>query len=544
MMKHSIITMLWCVFLCTLVGNLTAQVTLTSSDIPIVVINTNTQTIVNEPKIMADMGIIYNGPGNRNYMTDSFNNYDGKIGIEIRGASSQQYHPKKSFGLETWDSLGNSIDVPLLGMSTENDWCLIANYIDKSLINNSLTYYTWQQMGWYGSRHRHVELVINNQYQGVYLLVEKIKRDSARVNISKLKSTDTTGDQLTGGYILAIDLLAGSGNQGWTSQYDACGVYGSGVYPQFQVVYPDSNSLMPVQLNYIHSYVDSFETALINNQFDPITGWQRYADINSFVDYFLMQEFSKNVDGYRASTYFYKDRASLNGKITMGLVWDYDRGWDNASYATGSSATGWCWPFGDNYTTPNPLQVPRWWEHLLLDTNFTKALRCRWEQLKFTVLGIATLHGYADSMAVYLNESQLRNFTKWPILGQVIFPNPSPVPSTYSGEIAELKNWITARWTWLDSNIPGAAINCSFVGVSEESAGGEVILFPNPATNVVNIRCSENISLHRLVICNVNGQTQSDLTFIGNSYSLDVTGWTSGLYFILVDDSNHKLIIE
>jgi hypothetical protein len=521
-----------------------AQVTLTSSDIPIMVISTNSQTIVDEPKIMADMGIIYNGPGNRNYMTDPFNNYNGKIGIEIRGASSQQYHPKKSYGLETWDAAGNSIDIPLLGMPAENDWCLIANYIDKSLINNSLTYYTWQQMGWYGSRHQHVELVIDGQYQGVYLLVEKIKRDSQRVNISKLQNADIAGDQLTGGYIVAIDLLAGSGCQGWISDYDACGANGAGVYPEFKVIYPDFDSLQPAQFAYIHSYVDSFETAINTQQFDPLTGWQKFADINSFVDFFLMQEFAKNVDGYRASTYFYKDRNSNGGKLTMGLVWDYDRGWDNASYATGYMPNGWCYPFGDNYSIPNPLQVPKWWENLLLDSHFTKALRCRWEQLKFTTLGISTLQAYADSLGAYLNESQGRNFTQWPILGQVIFPNPSPAPATYQGEIDELKNWISARWMWLDANIPGAAVNCNFVGVSETNSVYDLTIFPNPGTDDVTLSWSSGAEVHQIVLLNSLGETVSNFSVSVNTVHLDVSDLLPGLYFILADTEKRKLIVE
>ena len=523
---------------------LRAQVTLTSSDIPIIVINTNSQTIVDEPKIMADMGIIYNGSGNRNYMTDPFNNYNGKIGIEIRGASSQQYHPKKSYGIETWDVNSNPIDVSLLGMSTENDWCLIANYIDKSLINNSLTYHTWTQMGWYGARHQHVELVINGQYQGVYLLVEKLKRDPQRVNISKLQNADISGDQLTGGYILAIDLLAGSGCQGWTSNYDGCGTYGAGVYINFKVVYPDYDSLQPAQLGYIHSYVDSFENAIIGNQFDPITGWQKFADINSFVDYFLIQEFAKNVDGYRASTYFYKDRNSHGGKLTMGLVWDYDRGWDNASYATGDNAAGWCWPFGNNYTTPNPLQVPRWWEHLLMDTNFTKALRCRWEQLKYTTLSVASMQAYADSMAGYLNESQGRNFQQWPILGQVIFPNPSPVPTTYQGEINELKNWISARWTWLDANIPGSAVNCNFVSVHEFNLQSGSVIYPNPADRSVNISCPGSSENHEIQLFNANGELVYRSSESQSNFTIDLSALKPGIYFIMIDEDRKKLIVQ
>jgi CotH kinase protein/Secretion system C-terminal sorting domain len=521
-----------------------AQVVLTDSDIPIIVINTNSQVIVDDPKIMADMGIIYNGPGVRNYMTDPFNNYNGKIGIELRGASSQLYHPKKSYGVELWDASGIERDTILLGMPKESDFCLTANYIDKSLLNNSLTYSLWQQMGHWGPRHQNVELVIDGNYQGVYLLTEKIKRDSLRVDISKLLPADTTGDQLTGGYIVTIDQQAGSLNYGWDSQYDAYGANGVGVYPHFICTYPD-NGIMPQQAAYIHSYVDSFETALLNGQNDPLTGWQKYADINSFVDYFLVQEFSRNVDGYRASTYFYKDKQSTGGKLTM-LVWDYDRGWGNASYAFGNDPAGWDWPFGDNYPIANPLQVPKWWDRFLQDTLFTKALRCRWEELRNTTLSVSDLHAYADSMAQYLNESQQRNFTKWPILGVLIFPNPSPVPTTYAGEIDELKTWITNRWNWLDVNIPGTAVNCNLVSnLASPNEKHNLILYPNPTSDVLTLQWDVPLNNPATIsVADLTGKIvlESVAPATSDQLRLPVGDLCSGVYFVRIVTSEGAVV--
>jgi hypothetical protein len=97
--------------------------TFSSSNLPIVIINTGGQTIADEPKIMADMGIIYNGPGVRNNVTDNKNNYNGKIGIEVRGKSSQQF-PMKSYSVELWDAAGASVSKSILGMPGESDWVL------------------------------------------------------------------------------------------------------------------------------------------------------------------------------------------------------------------------------------------------------------------------------------------------------------------------------------------------------------------------------------------------------------------------------------
>jgi hypothetical protein len=183
----------------------------TSSNLPIVVVETFGAFIPDNPKIMARMGIIDNGDGERNELTDPFNGYDGFIGIERRGSSSQWF-PKKSFGLETRNIIGEEIEVPLLGMPEESDWILNAHYTDKTLMRNVITYDLARKMGGYASRTRFCELVINGQYWGVYAFMEKIKRDNNRVDIARLEPGDTTGADLTGGYILKIDKITGSGN--------------------------------------------------------------------------------------------------------------------------------------------------------------------------------------------------------------------------------------------------------------------------------------------------------------------------------------------
>ena len=165
--------------------NSSALVNLTSSNLPIVVIDTNGQEIPNEPKLDVHMGIIYNGEGQRNYITDPFNEYDGFIGIELRGNASQMF-PKKPYLFETRDELGNNLNVSLLGLPKENDWILRAAYIDKTLLRDALAYEMARDMGRWASRSRHVELILNGEYWGVYVLVESIKPDVNRVDIARM----------------------------------------------------------------------------------------------------------------------------------------------------------------------------------------------------------------------------------------------------------------------------------------------------------------------------------------------------------------------
>ena len=133
------------------------------------------QQIVDEPKVPARMGLIDNGEGVRNNLSDPFNAYDGAIGIELRGSSSM-FFPKKSYTVETRDDQGKDRDVELLGLPEEEDWVLHGPYSDKSLMRNVLTYELARRLGSYASRTRFVEVVLNGGYVGVYVLMEKIKR--------------------------------------------------------------------------------------------------------------------------------------------------------------------------------------------------------------------------------------------------------------------------------------------------------------------------------------------------------------------------------
>ncbi|HVZ95441.1 MAG TPA: CotH kinase family protein, partial [Chitinophagaceae bacterium] len=232
-----------------------AQVNFTSSNLPVIVINTNGQTIPDDPKITADMGIIYNGPGVRNNITDSFNEYNGKIGIEIRGQSSQMF-PMKSYSVELRDTLGESVDKSLFGLPEESDWVLYAPYTDKTLMRNFLAYTLSNSLGHWAAHCRFVEVMLNGSYAGIYVFMEKIKRNSGRVDIKKLKSSDNSGDAVTGGYIFSIDKDA----DGWFSSYHPNDDPNANI--QFSYVYPKIEDITTQQQAYIKSYVDSFENAL------------------------------------------------------------------------------------------------------------------------------------------------------------------------------------------------------------------------------------------------------------------------------------------
>jgi spore coat protein CotH len=505
----------------------------TSSNLPIVVITTNNgQTIPDDPKIAAVIKIFNKGSGQRNYLTD-VPEFDGHLGIEIRGSSSQQF-PKKSYGIESWDALGNSVDVSFLGMPAESDWILNANYTDKSFLRNVMAYQLWQNMGHYATRYHFVELILNGQYAGIYIFSEKIKRDKNRLDIAKLSTTQNTGDEVTGGYIFKVDKQTGSGGLGWTSSYRPLESSWQTVYYQYE--YPKAEEITTQQRSYIQSNVYAFETALKSANFaDTLTGYRKYAKEDTFIDYFLVNELSKNVDGYRISTFMNKERDSKGGKIRMGPVWDYDIAWHNANYCEGDITTGWAYKFPcpDDY-----WQVPFWWSRLLEDPRYVNNLACRWQNLRQTALSSAWFDNYIDSISGQLMEAQQRNFTQWPILGVYVWPNPWPYPSTYMGEVNALKTWMHNRLSWLDANMPG---NCNqSYGIAETEAENTFNIYPNPVSDNLNIefRTTRKSSVG-IIIVNQQGLILTNIKHTARSSgewaeSFTVSSYKPGVYLLRI----------
>lgn len=454
--------------------------TFTSSNLPIVIINTNGQTIVNEPKITADMGIIYNGEGKRNNITDSLNHFKGKIGIEIRGSSSQMF-PKKQFGVETRDASGEDLSVSLLGMPEESDWILSAQYNDKTLMRDVLTYSLSNSFGRYASRSRFCELVINGQYQGVYILLEKVKRDKNRVNISKLDSTGVTGEALTGGYIIKIDKLDGTGNDGWYSTFAPFA--GSSFKILYQYHFPKPEDITPAQKTYIKNFILNFESNMMMPEYaDTVNGYSKILDVSSAVDYFLINELSKNVDGFRLSFYMVKDKDSKNSKLILGPYWDYNHSFGNSDYYDGALINGWQLSYlttNSSFKSTDQFQPPFWWNKLLQDKNFMEKVKTRWVELRKNQFSLKTINTFVDSIALHLSESQVRNFVRWPILSTYVWPN-AYVGGSYTNEITYLKKWIADRIYWIDIELTGTSLGISNNDMISPSEFALMQNYPNP----------------------------------------------------------------
>ena len=281
-------------------------------------------------------------------------------------------------------------------------------------------------------------LVTWDDYVGVYVLMEKIERDPERVPIEKLSVDHATEPEISGGYLLKKDWLEEDGSYFHTQHYDDALVF----------VDPGPQSITDSQRAWIAAYVDAFEGVLSGSGFsDPETGYAQYIDPDTFIDHHLLVEMGRNVDGFVLSTYLHKDR---QGRLCMGPIWDYNGALGNADYFEAWFTAGW---HTDNPEFPadNPTGY-RWYERLFEDPVFVSAHAARWHELRAGPLGTQTLIADIDAAAALLTEAQLRNFERWDILGEYVWPNAEgwDQRQTHDAEVAYLKEWLTARLQWMD----------------------------------------------------------------------------------------------
>ena len=418
--------------------SVSVDVDFNQSNLPIIMIDTYGNVIPDEPRIDAYMGIIDNKNG-INSVEDNFNNYDGKITIEKRGNSSQEQE-KPPYRFETVNNQGENNNVELLGLPEENDWILYAPWSDKSLLRNVLIYNLSNEMGRYAPRSKYVELYLNKEYKGIYVLMEKIKRDKNRVAISSLNQDENFGDDMTGGYILKFDWEeTGDNNGGFNSLIDGM---------RYNYHYPKADEITSQQMNYIQKYINDFEIIMNSNDYDSEDGYLKLIDVNSFIDFIILQEISRNVDAYGLSTYIYKDKESINDKLIAGPIWDFNHGFGNCDYYNAWKTDSW----NISYLYDDMDQRAFWWLKLWNDETFNIKFKNRYKELRMSVLSTNNIHAKIDNFVTLLGNSVDRNYEKWPILGQYIWPN-YQVFETYQEEISYLKNWIDNRLNWMDSQL-------------------------------------------------------------------------------------------
>ncbi|CAA0108606.1 Uncharacterised protein [BD1-7 clade bacterium] len=435
-----------------------------NSNLPLVVVEKSVKSIPDEPKVLVKMKLIDSDASN---ILDDVNNLDYGFdeehryaGIERRGFSSQGF-AKKQYGVELWQSdeaelggypLGSSEDrldedkavddqaTPLLLMPKEEDWVLSAPFSDKTLMRNYIAYGLAADIsGLWHPRTSFVELFFkvgdNVDYRGVYLLTEKIKRDKGRLDINKLKEDEVDGDDLTGGYLVELTSSRRVKDHEKTIRVGK---------KTLVVAYPKAKNLQSEQQSYIEEYFNQFIDALYgDNPDDPENGYATLADVDSFIDYLLINELFKNLDAFLFSTYFHKDK---DGLLVAGPVWDFNISSGNNATSTARkqdhSPEGWM--YTNHWIAERLYQSPK----------FVTEFRARWKNLRAGMLSDAAMEERIDSAFEELNQgAAARNFQKWDVLGHRVVGNQIPKSQSHLEEVRYFKQWMLQRLLWIDNHI-------------------------------------------------------------------------------------------
>jgi hypothetical protein len=416
--------------------------------VPYVIIQSEVE-IEDEPKQKATMSIRQNNQ----------TIFKSDIGIEIRGAVSQMYD-KKSYGFELREKDDKDTSLAILGMPKNATWVLHGPFGDKTLLRNSVAYKISNNIGKYAARTSFIELEINKEYLGMYVLMEKLKRNDKQINIAKLTPKDESDEEITGGYIIKLDKTVGDAggdpsnyneSNSFRSKFNDKGRASSNSKSNFLYDYPKAEKITPNQKKYIQDYINGFENALASADFEsPQKGYQQYIDTDSFIDFFILTELFQNHDGYRLSTYLQKDRGK---KLQMGPIWDFDIAFgSDMGFCGGMNDHAWVFQY-NQYCGGDPWLVPFWWKRLIQDEAFKTKLQSRWKSLRDSQLADNQLDKVIDDYTKYLTENGIvtRNFEKWNILNRRITPNSTK--GSHEKEINRMKSWLKEHAQWIDTEI-------------------------------------------------------------------------------------------
>ncbi len=469
-------------------------------------------------------------------------------GVHLRGETSAGF-AQRPYGLEVWDNKEQDKAVSLLGWPAESDYVLISNYNDKSVIRNMMPFDLKRQLSGDGSamKEQYVEVFFKQNgsgplayadYRGIYVLTEKIKRDKDRVNIDKLDPCDGVFTNtpavddigvISGGYIFRKDKASPE------AAFTTNGGTASGttyVAQTFQIVEPNEPST--AQQTYLKGYVNRFEAALYGASFaDPVNGYAKYLDVQSWIDGHLWVEIFKQIDGYRLSTYMYKDR---NGKIKYSPLWDYNLSTGNGSPAGGYAApleqpNSWYYTSLGNDANPyhprlfqDPLFLRAYWDRywqlrrgMFSNANVIATIDRYIAQLKGAPAGVTTLitngTGIWPNSVPTLDNPIGRHHARWQRLGVYDWPNATnPTlrvnwetnydpnsftvtqdPFAQTSETTFVKIWMLRHFAWMDdqSTSYGGTVrnqkppNFSLYGGEVNSGYNLVVTEPNTTAGTI-----------------------------------------------------------
>ena len=339
--------------------------------------------------------------------------FSAAMGIRGRGNSTWSF-PKKPYKVKLKEKAS------IFGMGADKEWALLANYSDRTLMRNILAMKMSEICGFEWTPHMYsVHVYLNNKYQGVYTLCEHKKVHKDRVDI----------DLDTGDVYLEIEQQQDETTCWWT---------GMGV----PMMFSDPEEPSAELLAEIQKWFSDFETSLYSEYLaDPNKGYAKYIDVDSFINYYIVQEIAKNTDGnLRKSSFITKKKGE---KLVMYHLWDFDLTFGN---------TGWLSsPDGFYIKDYNPSCTPgdNWFNRMFTDPAFVKKVQDRWNELYPQFMA---LNDFIDEQAYILDKAQKENFKVWSINDVVDWVG-MPSLGSYKAEVEFLKDFYTERLEWLDKEI-------------------------------------------------------------------------------------------
>lgn len=345
-------------------------------------------------------------------------------GMKVRGRGNSTWGMAKKPYRFTLDEAA-----PVLGLPKAKKWVLLANYSDKSLLRNFVAFSVASTLDGleYPVHQYPVNLYLNGEYEGIYGLGEQVETGAGRVSIEKPDDSPETS------FFIEVNMRIDSETEKGVLGKDFF-MSPSGLKLEYKT--PDTDVVSDIQRKNIAAFIAEAEKAILAGE-----GYERYIDVDSFIDWLIMEELFKNQDSiFLSSVYLNRQKG---GKLTLGPVWDFDLAAGNSDYgAIGQQPTkdpeGWF-----------PL-YSEWFSGLYRDRVFRQAVALRWSTLR-AKLEQKTFEAIEEYTAL-LSEVQEDNFRRWPIMGVYVWPNPPELvaAATYEAQVEALAAWFRARFLWMD----------------------------------------------------------------------------------------------
>ena len=417
--------------------------------LPVVSINTNGAEIPGKPIYDEDYNVIdytlaedgtttikaslnvINNEDTYNHSNDKPINM-GNVMIRVRGHSSRRFE-KANYFIRFVNDDGTNNPQSFLGMDSHHEWALHGPFLDKTLIRNYMCYNIAGEIMEYSPNVRFLELIINGEYRGVYLALETITsgKEGARLSLEVNKKDNTFS-----GYALRLDW----GDTEEENKLYPFTNYTTRAKTQHELVYPGSKNMTPQLKEAIKDEFSLFEKSIYSYDYNNEKyGYKKYIDVDSFVDYFLINELSCNYDAGSLSTYIYKD---IDGKYKM-CVWDFNSAFD---------------AYQESAMPANEFRINTclWFQMLFMDKDFTDRVVERYYELRKTVFSEEYLFGFIDDTIEYLGTAVDRNYDRWGYTFNKDYDLLHPTernPRSYEESVQQLKSFITKRIAFMDENI-------------------------------------------------------------------------------------------